>query len=120
VLSDSSDEDAALEQKRTNRLPKTLDAMRESISKGADVIALGRDRFDEDWMVRDAAITVITQLGEEVKRLPSGFKSKHSEIEWAQIAGMRNRLIHEYVNVDYEIVWMTLAGQFPAVQPTLG
>ncbi|MHB8320282.1 MAG: HepT-like ribonuclease domain-containing protein [Acidimicrobiales bacterium] len=51
------------------------------------------------------------QLGEEAKRLPMSFKSEHSKIDLAQVAGMGSRLIHCDVDIDYEIVWTTLVAE---------
>lgn len=44
-------------------------------------------------------------IGEAAKNLPEDFRQKHSQVEWKAMAGMRDRLIHGYFGVDYEIVW---------------
>jgi len=45
--------------------------------------------------------------------LPSEFKDKHSHIPWAKIAGLRNRLVHEYFDIDHKLVWNTLEKSLP-------
>ena len=52
-------------------------------------------------------------LGEAVKRLSSEFRLKHPDIPWSSIAGMRNRLIHDYDEIDLEQVWDTSQTDVP-------
>ena len=108
VLANEDEKRANDEKKRVERLPKTLSAMKSSLNKADELASLGRDRFDHDWIVQDAAVTVLTQIGEEVKRLPKTFTSAHPNIEWSNIAGMRDKLTHDYVDIDHELVWGAL------------
>lgn len=54
-------------------------------------------------------------IGEAVKSLSSDFKDSHSEIEWKKIAGMRDKLIHEYFRIDYEIMWDVITNKLPTM-----
>jgi len=108
VLANDDEKGANDERKKSERLTKTLDAMRKSLDKASEIASLGRDRFDEDWIVQDAAIMVLTQIGEEVKRLPKTFTSARLNIEWSKIAGMRDKLTHDYDDIDHELVWDAL------------
>ena len=119
VLSDEDEMRANDERKRSERLPKTLDAMKSSLDKCHEIASLGRGRFDSDWIVQDAAITVLTQIGEEVKRLPKTFTSSRSTIEWTKIAGMRDKLTHDYVDIDLELVWDALMKDIPTLRVAL-
>ena len=56
-------------------------------------------------------------MGEAAQRIPEEFKEKHPDIPWHQMAGMRNRLIHEYINVDFRIVWKAVKEDFPKAEP---
>jgi uncharacterized protein with HEPN domain len=47
-------------------------------------------------------------IGEAVKRLSEEFRARHPEIPWARIAGMRDKLIHQYDAVDLDEVWKTV------------
>ena len=55
----------------------------------------------------------LSVIGEAVKKLSPEFREKHAEVEWKTIAGMRDRLIHEYFGVDYEIVWDVVVNEVP-------
>jgi uncharacterized protein with HEPN domain len=116
VLADEDEKRASDERKRNERLPKTLAAMRSSLNKGDEIASLGRERFDDDWIVQDAAITVVTQIGEEVKRLPKSFTSTRASIEWTKIAGMLDKLTHDYVDIDIELVWDALVNDVPTLR----
>lgn len=50
----------------------------------------------------------------------ANFRSQHKEIEWKQIAGMRDRLVHEYFSVDYELVWDVIENEIPHLKEEVG
>jgi uncharacterized protein with HEPN domain len=52
-------------------------------------------------------------IGEATKNLSRELKAKHREIPWREIAGMRNKLIHEYFGVKLELVWVTIKNKLP-------
>lgn len=58
-------------------------------------------------------------IGEAVKNLSPSFKAKNQEIEWKEIAGMRDRLIHRYFNVDLDIVYEVLRNRLPELKKTV-
>jgi len=78
----------------------------------------------EKELLNDPAIQRFTVrsleiIGEAVKNLSSDFKTKNQEIEWKEIAGMRDKLIHRYFNVDLDIVYEVLRNRLPELKKTV-
>lgn len=73
----------------------------------------GKKGFDNNIQVQDAIIRRLEIIGEAVKNIPQKFKDTHTTIQWKQIAGMRDVLIHEYSTVNIERVWETIKNDFP-------
>ncbi len=63
------------------------------------------DSFVEDYKTIDAVVRNFEIIGEAANRMDSDFRTNNPEIEWKRIRGFRNRIVHEYFGVDYEIVW---------------
>lgn len=61
--------------------------------------------FLQDETLKRAYVRSIEIIGEAVKHIPESLRQKYPIIEWRMITGMRDRLIHGYVGVDYDIVW---------------
>src|SRR5450756_1793154 len=59
----------------------------------------------QDFVKVDAVARNLEIIGEAVTKLPDGFKKEHPEIEWSQITGLRNRIVHEYFGISEDIVW---------------
>lgn len=58
--------------------------------------------------VKKAFVRSFEVIGEAAKKLPPEIRSQYPQIAWSDIAGMRDKLIHEYSGVDYEVVWKTV------------
>lgn len=69
--------------------------------------------FQHDERTQLAILYEITILGEVVKRLSTEFRSQHSTIEWRKIAGMRDRLVHDYDEVQLDLVWQVIKINIP-------
>jgi uncharacterized protein with HEPN domain len=80
---------------------------------------MGRQKFDDEWVVQDAAITTVTQLAEAAKRLPKSFRDARPEIPWRNVIGMRDIVLHEYAIVDLPIVWEALERGFPEIEQSV-
>ena len=63
------------------------------------------EQFIADSKTVDAVIRNFEIIGEAANRLPDDFKDIHPEIDWHRIRGFRNRIIHDYFGIDYNIVW---------------
>ncbi len=108
-----------VEAKASKNLDETLRAIRFSLDKGKQFVAMGRRRFDDDWMVQDAAITTVTQIAEAAKRLPKSFRDERPEVPWRNVIGMRDIVIHEYAIVDLPLVWEALERGFPQIEASV-
>ena len=64
-------------------------------------------QFLSDRKTRDAVVRNFEIIGEAANRLPENIKNEFPEVLWFKIRGFRNRLVHEYFGIDYQIVWDT-------------
>ena len=69
---------------------------------------LSKTDYLNDAILCRATIRSLEIIGEASKKLSNEFKQHHSDIEWRKIAGTRDKLIHDYYGIDYEIVWDVL------------
>ncbi|MGB7297586.1 MAG: DUF86 domain-containing protein [Candidatus Aminicenantales bacterium] len=66
-----------------------------------------------------AVVRALEILGEAAKRVPQQVRDRYPEIPWRSMAGIRDKLIHDYENVNLEIVWKTVTEDLPALLPKL-
>ena len=90
-----------------------VDAMQniEEYTEGLDFKGL-----KDNKLIRDAVIRNLEVIGEAVKNIPKEIRDKHPEIKWREIAGLRDRLIHRYFEVDLEIVWDIIKNKLPELK----
>jgi uncharacterized protein with HEPN domain len=77
---------------------------------------LSKTVFLQDETLQRAFVRSIEIIGEASKKLPDEFKQKYPQVEWRAMTGMRDRLIHGYFGVDYEIVWDVVTHKIPTLR----
>ena len=94
--------------------------MSESIDHIKEFIAdMSFDDFIQDKLTNTAVIRMIEVIGEMSKRIPDDMKSKYNDFPWNDMSEMSDKLIHEYYDVDYEIVWKVAKERLPSIKPYL-
>lgn len=81
-----------------------------AISAGADV-----NRFDNDETMRLALAHLVQIIGEAASRTTETTRAAFPAVPWSQIIGMRHRLVHDYGNVSYSVVWDVLQNDLPVL-----
>lgn len=76
----------------------------------------GKKRFLKTHQIQDAVVRNFEIIGEAVKHLSPGLRASHREVPWKQIAGMRDKMIHEYFGVNLDLVWEVVADEVPTFQ----
>jgi len=78
------------------------------VEKGLD-----KDEFLYDEVLKRAVVRSLEIIGEASKKIPADFKLKWDSIKWKNLAGMRDRLIHDYMGINYSIVWDVIKNKIP-------
>ncbi|MBI3051733.1 DUF86 domain-containing protein [Candidatus Woesearchaeota archaeon] len=77
------------------------------------------DDFKEDKKTINAVIRSLEIMGEAAKKIPDDIRKKYPKIPWKEMAGIRDKLIHEYHGVDLEIIWKVVKEELPPIKPNI-
>ena len=80
------------------------------------VAGLDCDHFLADEKTVDAVIRNLEIIGEASRQMPEDFKQSHQTIPWHQIAGLRNRIVHDYFGIDQELIWQIVSIEIPILK----
>jgi uncharacterized protein with HEPN domain len=72
-----------------------------------------KEEFLNDETLKRAVVRSLEIIGEASKKIPADFKIKWKNVKWKEMAGMRDRLIHDYMGVNYSIVWDVIINKIP-------
>jgi uncharacterized protein with HEPN domain len=100
--------------------PLLLDDIWEAVEKIERYVSgLNHDAFVKDDKTVDSVVRNLEVIGEATNRIPENIKTQFSEIEWRKIIGLRNRIVHDYFNIDVEIVWEIVQKDLPIFKAKL-
>jgi uncharacterized protein with HEPN domain len=87
-----------------------LDTARKAVDKAR---GKSREDFDQDENLRLALAHLIQTIGEAARHVSSAYQQAHPEVPWGIIIGMRHKVVHDYLHVDYDIVWDVATTDLP-------
>ena len=76
---------------------------------------MSKNDLVDDNKTRSAVLYKFAVMGEATKLLPEQIRAQYSDIPWRSIAGLRDKVIHGYIGVDYDLLWMTIDTKIPLV-----
>jgi uncharacterized protein with HEPN domain len=76
---------------------------------------ISKAEFAKTTLIQDAVIRNFEVIGEATKKVSSDFKQIHHEVPWKEMAGMRDKLIHDYIGVDIQVIWETVEKDLPVL-----
>ena len=92
----------------------------ESINKIKEFVKrLSFKEFVNDDKTVSAVIRKLEIIGEPTKNIPPFIKKKYSQLNWRGMAGMRDKLVHNYFGVDFEILWKVIKEDIPSIKPLI-
>ncbi len=103
------------------RVPEYLKHIVEAIDRATRYIEplANAAALQQNEQVQDAVVRNLEIIGEAANRILNadpGFVAAHPELPWAEMRGMRNKMIHEYFDVDWQVVWGTIKGDLPRLR----
>lgn len=93
-----------------------LDHILESIGRVKRYTAGGRSAFLADEMAQDAVVRNLQTLAESTQRLSAAVKAQHPSIDWRRISQFRNFVVHGYLEIKYERIWLTVEQQLDPLE----
>jgi uncharacterized protein with HEPN domain len=75
--------------------------------------------FISNSMAHDAVVRQIEIIGEAARNVSDEFQEQHSDLPWDKMTGIRNKIIHEYFNINYSIVWDTIQDDLPLLKKSV-
>ena len=105
-------------------MPKTdwiyLGHMLDMCQKGQEISAgKTHSQYENDETLKFALAHIVQVIGEAADHVSDDFKLNHPDIPWREIIGMRHRIVHDYMNVDEDVVWSVVKNDLPGLREIL-
>jgi len=75
--------------------------------------------FSNDFLTQDGVVRQLEIIGEATKKISKDLRNKNPQVPWSDMAGMRDILIHDYLDVDIDVVWKTVSESIPELKELL-
>ena len=82
-------------------------------------LAASLETFLADETLKRAFVRSLEIIGEAVTQISDDFRARYPQVEWRKMAGTRDKLIHDYLGVDYELVWDIVQNKIPALKKAM-
>ena len=93
--------------------------IQERIGRILEFTAGGRENFLDSPIIQDAVLRNFEVIGEAVKQLSAEIKARYSDVNWRDVAGLRDVLIHNYIGVNLDMVWHIIQDDLPILERTI-
>ena len=97
-----------------------LEDILDAISKIRQFIGeMDYNSFSEDEKTSFAVVRALEIIGEASKHIPEEVRTSHSDLPWREMAGIRDKLVHDYFGVNLSVVWKTVKQDLPTLEPQI-
>lgn len=93
--------------------------VRDCLNRIQSYTSRGRDSFYQNTMMQDAVMRNLEVMCESIKKLPDEWKASEPDIPWHRIVGFRNRLAHDYLDIDVDVVWDIIENYLPSLETAI-
>ena len=90
--------------------------IRDALNRIFDYTAGGEENFLQDTKTQDTVVRNLEIIGEAVKHASENFRAQNVDVPWKRIAGMRDKMIHEYFGVNLQLVWDVVVQELPGLR----
>lgn len=90
--------------------------IRDCLARIKSYTANGKDSFYDQIVIQDAVMRNLEVMCESIKKLPDEWKSSEPDIPWHRIVGFRNKLAHDYFDIDLDVVWDIVENYLPDLE----
>lgn len=93
-----------------------LEHIIEAIDRIQKYSQYGKEKFKSDELIQTWIVNHLQVIGEAARALSPAFRKQHADVPWKQIVGMRNIIVHDYFQIDGEIVWAAVENELPKLR----